>query len=106
MRSLKEHKSQARRSFSAFFTLSSSQQPTATATKTKRSTLTDMASSKRSSLGLQMMSTRKRLELEEMFTAFDKDKDGKISQAELQEMLKSAGVSEASGTTAISMVTK
>ncbi|KAI9488167.1 hypothetical protein BDB00DRAFT_773014 [Zychaea mexicana] len=58
-----------------------------------------MASSKRSSLGLHMMSTRKRLELEEMFAAFDKDKDGKVSPAELQEMLKSAGViSEASDT--------
>ncbi|KAG2221850.1 hypothetical protein INT45_003564 [Circinella minor] len=106
MHSLKEHKSQARRSFSTFFSLSSSQKPSTTTKQTKRSTLTNMASSKRSSLGLQMMSTRKRLELEEMFTAFDKDKDGKISQVELQEMLKSAGVSEASGTTAISMLQK
>ncbi|KAI9249707.1 hypothetical protein BDA99DRAFT_523410 [Phascolomyces articulosus] len=100
MRSHKEHKSQARRSFSTFFSKSSS----LSSLQEKSPTFNTMASSKRSSLGLQMMSTRKRLELEEMFTAFDKDKDGKVSPAELQEMLKSAGVSEASGTTAFSML--
>ncbi|KAI8139020.1 hypothetical protein BJV82DRAFT_522638 [Fennellomyces sp. T-0311] len=60
-------------------------------------------SHKRTSLGLSLMSTRNRLELQEMFDAFDRDKDGKVSPAELEEMLKSAGVSEASGTTAVSM---
>ncbi|ORZ01276.1 hypothetical protein BCR43DRAFT_486670 [Syncephalastrum racemosum] len=48
--------------------------------------------SKRSSLGLQLMSTRKRLELEELFEAFDRDKDGKVSPQELQDMLQSANM--------------
>lgn len=38
------------------------------------------------------MSTRKRLELEELFEAFDRDKDGKVSPQELQNMLQSANM--------------
>lgn len=61
-------------------------------------------SSKRSSIGVHLMSTRHRLELQELFEALDKDKDGKVSPTDLEAMLNTAGV--AAGTTTVpSMVT-
>ncbi|KAI9322862.1 hypothetical protein BX666DRAFT_2023292 [Dichotomocladium elegans] len=51
-----------------------------------------MTSAKRTSLGVHLMSTRNRLELQEMFDAIDKDQDGKVSLPELEEMLHTAGL--------------
>ncbi|KAI7900463.1 uncharacterized protein BX663DRAFT_517715 [Cokeromyces recurvatus] len=48
--------------------------------------------SKRISLGSHFLSSRKKGDLEDLFTSFDKDKDGKISHTELEEVLHSAGV--------------
>lgn len=68
------------------------------------SLLPDSMASKRSSIGVHLMSTRHRLELQELFEAVDKDKDGKISPTDLEAMLNTAGV--AAGTTTVpSMVT-
>ncbi|KAF7726713.1 hypothetical protein EC973_008487 [Apophysomyces ossiformis] len=49
-------------------------------------------SSKRASLGLHFLSSKKKLELQDMFNSFDKNHDGKISNKELQEMLQSSGM--------------
>ncbi|KAL0091389.1 calmodulin [Phycomyces blakesleeanus] len=46
---------------------------------------------KRSSLGIHLLSTEKRLELEEMFQSFDVDKDNMLSRTEVQNMLTSSG---------------
>ncbi|KAI9487785.1 MAG: hypothetical protein EXX96DRAFT_535916 [Benjaminiella poitrasii] len=48
--------------------------------------------SKRLSLGSRFLSSKKKGDLAELFTSFDKDNDGKISHSELEEMLQSAGV--------------
>lgn len=53
-------------------------------------------SSKRLSFGSHFLSSKKKGDLSELFTSFDKDHDGKISQSELQDMLHSAGVDSAS----------
>ncbi|KAI7870170.1 hypothetical protein BDF14DRAFT_1721253 [Spinellus fusiger] len=50
-----------------------------------------MTHHKRTSLGLHLLSTSKRLELEEMFTSFDKDKDGALSREEMGVMLSASG---------------
>jgi Ca2+-binding EF-hand superfamily protein len=49
-------------------------------------------SSKRLSLGTAFLSSKKKEDLSELFTSFDKDNDGKISRSELSDMLHSAGV--------------
>ena len=41
---------------------------------------------------MQFMGDQKRRELRELFDTFDKDKDGKISHAEFQQVLAYAGV--------------
>ncbi|KAI7881108.1 EF-hand [Lichtheimia hyalospora FSU 10163] len=61
-------------------------------------------SSKRSSIGVHLMSTRHRLELQELFEALDKDKDGKVSPTDLEAMLNTAGV--AAGTTTVPSMLK
>ncbi|KAI8393446.1 uncharacterized protein BYT42DRAFT_6636 [Radiomyces spectabilis] len=48
--------------------------------------------SKRSSLGLHLLSSQKRQELKEMFTSFDKNGDGKLSPSELEKMLQFTGI--------------
>ncbi|KAG0191555.1 hypothetical protein DFQ28_011597 [Apophysomyces sp. BC1034] len=48
--------------------------------------------SKRASLGLHFLSSKKKLELQDMFNSFDKNHDGKISHTELEEMLQSTGM--------------
>lgn len=48
--------------------------------------------SKRLSLGSHFLSSKKKGDLSELFTSFDKDNDGKISRSELSDMLHSAGV--------------
>lgn len=48
--------------------------------------------SKRLSLGSHFLSSKKKEDLSDLFTSFDKDNDGKISHSELQDMLHSAGV--------------
>ncbi|KAI8375049.1 hypothetical protein EDC96DRAFT_437384 [Choanephora cucurbitarum] len=51
-------------------------------------------SSKRISLGSHFLSRKKKQDLSELFTSFDRDKDGKISTSELKEMLNSACVDD------------
>ncbi|KAI8981987.1 hypothetical protein BDF20DRAFT_905689 [Mycotypha africana] len=48
--------------------------------------------SKRLSLGSHFLSHKKREDLSELFTSFDKDQDGRLSHKELEAMLLSAGV--------------
>jgi calmodulin/calcium-binding protein CML len=50
--------------------------------------------SKHSSFSLHFLSNQKRQELQDMFKAFDKDHDDKISAAELRNMLGSTGIDE------------
>lgn len=52
--------------------------------------------SKRVSLGSHFLSSRKKEDLRELFASFDKDRDGKISRAELEEMLRSGGIESSS----------
>lgn len=48
--------------------------------------------SKRLSLGSHFLSSKKKTDLSDLFTSFDKDNDGKISHSELEDMLQSAGI--------------
>ncbi|KAI8637291.1 hypothetical protein BD408DRAFT_437145 [Parasitella parasitica] len=49
-------------------------------------------SSNKFSLGSHFLSKKKTEDLTSLFTSFDKDKNGKISRSELQDMLHSAGI--------------
>lgn len=49
-------------------------------------------SSKRLSLGSHFLSSKKKGDLSDLFSSFDKDNNGKISHSELQDMLQSAGI--------------
>ncbi|KAG2236284.1 hypothetical protein BDF21DRAFT_425035 [Thamnidium elegans] len=49
-------------------------------------------SSKRLSFGSHFLSSKKKGDLSDLFASFDKDKDGKISHLELEDMLLSTGV--------------
>lgn len=50
----------------------------------------------RLSLGSHFLTTKKKNDLSELFTSFDKDKDGRISNDELKDMLNSAGLNSTS----------
>lgn len=50
----------------------------------------------RYSLGSHFLTSKKKNDLSELFTSFDKDKDGRISNAELKDMLNSAGMNSES----------
>lgn len=47
---------------------------------------------KRASFGMHFMSNNKKQQLHDLFNTFDKDKDGKVSVAEMKELLDQTGV--------------
>lgn len=47
---------------------------------------------KRASFGMHFMSNNKKQQLYDLFNTFDKDKDGKVSVAEMKELLDQTGV--------------